>query len=202
LRHVIDRQELRRQLRAYRRTLSAADRLRAAEGVAEHLQDFPPLQAARRIAGYWAVDGEIPLHEVVGLILRRGQTYCLPQLDKGKRLQFRTWRSGEPLSPNRFGIPEPTGGEVIEPTALDLVLLPLVAFDGAGNRIGSGAGYYDRSFAFRRAPGVTRPHLLGVGYAFQQRQALPAADWDVPLDSACTEAGLIYCGASDSSMST
>lgn len=190
---MIDRNELRRQLRAYRRTLSAADRLRAAEAVAGLLHDFEPLRDARRVAGYWAVDGELPLHEVVGHILRRGQTYCLPRLEEGQRLGFQSWQSGDPLAPNRYGIPEPTGGESVAAEDIDVVILPLLAFDRSGNRLGSGAGYYDRSFAFRRAADVSVPVLLGVGFAFQLRDTLPAADWDVPLDFACSDAGLIDC---------
>jgi 5-formyltetrahydrofolate cyclo-ligase len=190
---VTDRQDLRRQLRAYRRTLSAADRLRAAEAVAEHLHGFAPLLAARHVAGYWAVDGELPLHEVVGQVLRRGQTYCLPVVEAEPRLRFRSWRNGEALTPNRFGIPEPGGGTEIAAEDIDVVILPLLAFDRAGNRLGSGAGYYDRTFAFRRGAAAGAPFLLGVGFAFQLRDGLPAADWDVPLDAACTDAGLIDC---------
>jgi 5-formyltetrahydrofolate cyclo-ligase len=190
---VTDRHDLRRQLRAYRRTLSAADRLRAAEAIAQQLRELPALTEASRVAGYWAVDGEVPLHEVAALILRRGQRYCLPVLAKGRRLRFLTWTQGQPLAPNRFGIPEPVGGEDVPPESLDVVLVPLLAFDDAGNRLGSGAGYYDRTFAFRRAAGHTRPLLIGVGYAFQHRCALPASDWDVPLDLACTDAGLHDC---------
>ncbi len=192
---MTDRNALRRQLRAYRRTLSAADRLRAAEVVAAHLHDFTPLLDAERVAGYWAVDGELPLHEVVGQALRRGQRYCLPVLDEGQRLRFRSWRSGEPLTANRYGIPEPSEGEEIAPETINLVLLPLLAFDVSGNRLGSGAGYYDRTFAFRRAADAAAPLLVGIGYAFQQRDAVPAADWDVPLDVACTDAGMIDCRA-------
>ncbi|HRQ65813.1 MAG TPA: 5-formyltetrahydrofolate cyclo-ligase [Xanthomonadaceae bacterium] len=192
---MTDRQDLRRQLRAYRRTLSAADRLRAAEGVAEHLHGCAPLLSAQRVAGYWAVDGELPLHEVVGHVLRRGQTYCLPVLEVDPCLRFRSWRNGEALTPNRFGIPEPSGGTEFAAQDIDVVILPLLAFDHAGNRLGSGAGYYDRTFAFRRGTDPGRPFLLGVGYAFQLREGLPAADWDVPLDAACTDAGLIDCRA-------
>jgi len=69
------------------------------------------------------------------------------------------------------------------------VLVPLVAFDDAGNRLGMGAGYYDRSFAFRRAA-PSPPLLVGVGYEFQRVPALAAQPWDVPLDAVLTERGL------------
>ena len=92
---------------------------------------------------------------------------------------------------------EESEGEVaaqLAPHALDIVLVPLLAFDRRGTRLGSGGGYYDRSFAFLH--GQARPHrplLVGVGYAFQEVESLPAAAWDVALDYIATDAELIDC---------
>jgi 5-formyltetrahydrofolate cyclo-ligase len=97
---------------------------------------------------------------------------------------------------NRFGIPEPQlpAAQQWQPEALDAVLVPLLAFDRHGNRLGSGAGYYDRSFAFL---GTRRPRpaplLIGVAYAMQEVERLAIEPWDVPLDYIATEAELIEC---------
>jgi 5-formyltetrahydrofolate cyclo-ligase len=192
-RSVSDREVLRRRMRAYRRTLSARERAEAAEAVASHLLELPGLDAADAVAGYFAVDGELPLSAVATRLITLGKRYYLPVLEPGERLSFRRFETATPLVPNRFGIPEPSSGESLAPESLDLVLLPLVAFDARGNRLGSGAGYYDRTFAFRRHAEVERPLLVGVGYAFQQRPLLPAADWDIPLDFVLTDRGLIDC---------
>lgn len=188
-----DRQLLRRRMRAYRRTLSARERAEAAEAVASHLFALPGLDEATAVAGYFAVDGELPLSSVASRLIALGKRYYLPVLEPGQRLSFRRFDADAPLVPNRFGIPEPSTGESLAPECLDLVFLPLIAFDALGNRLGSGAGYYDRTFAFRRHAAAVRPLLVGVGYAFQQRPLLPAADWDIPLDFVLTDRSLIDC---------
>ncbi|HEX5694729.1 MAG TPA: 5-formyltetrahydrofolate cyclo-ligase [Arenimonas sp.] len=181
------RPELRRQLQARRAALSPGERLAAADAVARHLAGQPALRQPGYVAGYWAVGGEVPLH-AVQLRLAPAQVWCLPVLQHGGHLRFAPWRAGDPLVNNRFGIPEPDvdPASTLAPEALSVVLLPLVGFDRAGNRLGMGGGYYDRSFAFRRnAP--SPPTLVGVAYGCQEVAALDREDWDVPLDAVATE---------------
>ncbi len=122
-----------------------------------------------------------------------GKQIYLPVLNLRfhKRLWFAAYRDGDPLQPNRFGIPEPVVpfGQLRHPMQLDLVLTPLVAFDGQGNRLGMGGGFYDRSFAFlHHRNHWRRPHLLGTAHHFQQcTQPLPAQSWDVPLSGISTD---------------
>ena len=110
----------------------------------------------------------------------------------GDVLRFAPWRAGDPLVTNRYGIPEPD----VEPSsALDaremaVVVTPLVGFDARGHRLGMGGGWYDRSFAFRRARSAP-PLLVGAAFAQQQLDILDAADWDVPLDAIATESGIV-----------
>lgn len=178
---------LRRQIRELRRDVPAAARIGAAGGLATQLL-AQPLAAGAHVAGYWAADGEIPLH-VWQLRLPPDVTYCLPVLHEDGCLRFAPWSAGEPVQPNRYGIPEP----VVEPTALlspeslDLVVVPLVGFDHRCHRLGMGGGWYDRSFAFRRHR-PSPPRLVGAAFAFQQVEgALPSKDWDVQLDAVCTD---------------
>lgn len=187
---------LRHQMRARRHSLPARDRLRAAEALGHHLLGFEPYTRARQVAGYWAVRGELSLHALFAA--RPRPVYCLPCLGPDASLRFAPWRPGQALLANRYGIPEPAVAveAQLSPGQLDLVLLPLLAFDRHGTRLGSGGGYYDRSFAFLREQSrPARPLLVGVGYAFQQVEHLPAAAWDVALDYVVTEAGLIRCVA-------
>jgi len=182
-----DRAALRRDLRQRRRAIPAADRIAAAEQLSSRLSALPFAPDRGPVAGYWAMDGEIALH-VWQLRLSKAFVYCLPVLHDDGRLRFAPWRPGEALVTNRHGIPEPDVAEasLLEPEAMALVVLPLVAFDAAGQRLGMGAGWYDRSFAFRsgrQAP----PYLVGAAFAVQQVDALAAESWDVPLDAICTE---------------
>src|SRR3546814_19806261 len=125
------------------------------------------------VAGYWAFDGEIGLH-ALQLRLPPSLTYCLPVLHED-RLRFAPWRAGDALLSNRYGIPEPD----IAPDALlaaedmALVVAPLVAFDAQCHRLGMGAGWYARSFAFRRDRAA--PPWPGVAAS-----APPTADTHAP----------------------
>lgn len=174
-------------MRARRAALGAGDRLGAADAVARLLGDEPRLREPGYVGGYWAVNGELPLHSVQ-LRLAAGQVWCLPIVQPDGGLRFAPWRPGDPLAPNRFGIPEPdvAATSTLAPADLLIALVPLLAFDRDGRRLGMGGGYYDRAFAFRHAQPAP-PWLVGIGFAFQEVDALPAEAWDVGLDAAVTE---------------
>ena len=177
-------------MRDRRLALAAPTRIAAASSLANHFRADPDLFGhPGYVAGYWAMAGEMPLH-ALQMQLYPGQVWCLPCIQDDGTLAFAPWRTGDPLVANRFGIPEPDVARASQLPAeeMHLVLMPLLAFDGAGNRLGTGGGYYDRSFAFRlQAPAP--PRLVGVGYAFQQATALVTEPWDVPLDAALTDDG-------------
>ena len=182
-----ERDALRRQLRDRRRTLSAAQRIAAADALADRLLQLPQMPASGYVAGYWAMDGEIGLH-AFQVRLPAPAVYCLPILDEGRSLRFAPWRAGDPLVTNRYGIPEPDvlPGSALPTAEMAMVVLPLVGFDAHCNRLGMGGGWYDRTLAFRTA---RRPPLLvGAAFALQQVEALTPRPWDVRLDLVCTEA--------------
>ncbi|MFY2763281.1 5-formyltetrahydrofolate cyclo-ligase [Arenimonas sp. MALMAid1274] len=183
------RTELRHLLRARRAALKPGERLAAADAVARHLGGTPLLREPGYVAGYWAVGGELPLH-AVQLRLASGQVWCLPLVQDDGSLRFAPWRAGDPLAPNRYGIPEPAvePASTLAPSDMSLVLLPLLGFDAAGHRLGMGGGYYDRAFAFRRDQPAP-PRLVGVGYGCQELPALATEAWDVALDGIVTEHG-------------
>ncbi len=178
--------DLRRRLRDARRGVSAGERLAAADAVARGLLTLPFAPTRGYVAGYWAVDGEVPLH-AWQLRLPPQCVYCLPVLDHSDNtLRFAPFRAGDDTRPNRFGIPEP----VLEPSSLlrvsdmALIVLPLTGFDAKGHRLGMGGGWYDRTLGDHRA---APPHLVGVGFDRQRVEALQPRDWDVPCDAIVTE---------------
>ena len=188
------RAALRKELRSRREALSAAERITAANGVVAQLERIPEFLTDRRIAGYWAVGGELPLLGVMPGLRARGQVWHLPVVGAGRRLRFAPWRPGQEIAANRYGIPEPVHAQsdALSPSDIDLVLLPLLGFDRRGYRLGFGGGYYDRSFDFlREREGVGKPVLVGVGYALQEVAAVEAMPWDVRLDYVATERELI-----------
>ncbi len=178
--------------------LVASERIAAAEGVARVLENLPEFMVDPNVAGYWAVRGELPLNLVVASLRSRGQHYLLPVLDaeSPRGLRFAEYRTGDALKSNRFGIPEPRNAAAVDARQLDVVLLPLLAFDARGHRLGTGGGFYDTTFSFlRERSAPAKPLLVGIGYAFQQVASLPRQDWDVPLDYVATERELIDCRA-------
>lgn len=190
------RNALRSSLRARRAALSVAERIAAADGALNSLGQLADFLVDERIAGYWAIDGELPLHRVVADLTRRGQHYFLPCIRKHRQMAFARWSSGVEMKANRFGIPEPVsaGENVLHPGMLDIVLVPLLGFDRSGHRLGYGGGFYDASFAFlRERKEPDSPLLVGIGYAMQEVDAIDACAHDVRLDYIATENELIDC---------
>jgi 5-formyltetrahydrofolate cyclo-ligase len=178
-------------LRAARRSLDQRTTRRNAAAIVARLLRTYRLRRSRRIALYIAADGEPDLSRLMTRL--PGRRWYLPVLrgHAAGRLWFVRYRPGDPLTPNRFAIPEPVKRRrLIQPVhALDLVLLPLVGFDADCNRLGMGAGFYDRSLApLRRRRRWRRPLLVGVAHECQRVERLDAQPWDVPLDAVVTEA--------------
>ncbi|MBO1079662.1 5-formyltetrahydrofolate cyclo-ligase [Roseomonas haemaphysalidis] len=143
----------------------------------------PPAGAV--VAGFWPIGDEIDIRPLMLALQDAGHTLALPVTPpRGQPLVFRRWRFGAPLVPGRFGtsVP-PDDAPVVVPAAL---LVPLLAFDAAGRRLGYGGGYYDRTLA-----GLPGAWALGVAFAGQQVAKVPAGAHDVPLHGIATEAGFL-----------
>ena len=190
-----NRRELRQELRARRRALAAAARHTAAGKLAGLLAELACYRSAVHIAAYASVEGEMDPEPFMQKAHGEGKRLYVPRLsaEHTKILQFIGWKPGMPMRPNRIGIPEPAndGNTMIAPEKLDLVLVPLVAFDRQGRRLGTGGGYYDRTFAFLKG-GATRPLLLGLGYEFQRLDHIDPEPWDVPLNGAVSDRGVYF----------
>jgi 5-formyltetrahydrofolate cyclo-ligase len=171
---MTDKQVIRAALRAARDrgpggTILVPDALRArlAPGLA--------------VASYFPIGSEADPSPLVQAAIEAGCALALPHVvDRSKPLRFLTWLPGDPLVPGPFGLCQPVATALeIDPA---IILTPLVGFDRRGNRLGQGAGYYDRAFA--RHPGGWR---IGVALAVQEVDSIPTEAWDVPLHAIATE---------------
>ena len=175
-----DRPALRRRLRAARRAVPAAERPRAASAIDRALARLGLPRPGTCISAFHPFDGEID----PSVALRRARTLgCrvyYPVITSLRRRKLRFVSGAD-------------GGEAatIGPHWLDLVLVPLVGFDSRGHRLGMGAGFYDRHFAFlRHRRAWRRPLLLGVAFEVQRIERFAEAPHDVPLWGVVTERGI------------
>ena len=191
------RKALRQELKQRRTAIPNTERELAAHAVLEQLRHWRPFTTARHIAAYDAVAAELPTATIQAHIQQRGKALYLPALPNKPtgRLRFVPSDHSSSWHLNRYAIPEPVEDRqhpARNPSFINLILVPLVGFDDRGNRMGMGAGYYDRTLAFRMQRRHWRkPMLVGLAYACQQVDALPAESWDVPLDAIITEHGII-----------
>lgn len=179
--------ELRQRNRKLRAELDKVALEEAANDLFAQIIALPEYQQARKIAAYFAVNGEISLDPVIDHALAQGKKIYLPNLDQ-KSLRFSPYFREQNMRINKFKLPEPDVGddEMLQPNELDLVLAPLVVFDAKRNRIGMGGGFYDRSFEFRKQSEV-KPVLVGVAHELQKVDELVPHDWDVRLDKVVTD---------------
>src|SRR6056297_66853 len=188
---VASRSALRLEMRARRRALPPFRRRLANRAIVRRISTLAAFRRARSVALYWPADGEPDVRALAATAWRHNKRVLLPVVSQQGVMRFATWDRNTRFRRNRYGIPEPVARRFRAPaTRLDLVVMPLVAFDDHGNRLGMGGGYYDRTFEFLRLRKRWRkPHLIGVAYEFQRLPALPRVSWDVPLGGVVTEAG-------------
>ena len=189
------RSTLRATLKARRGAIAPAERSRAARLVARNADRALSLAAGARIALYAALPAELDTAALITLAVERGCRVYLPRINRRRAsyaMRFVEMRG--PLKANRLGIDEPQGTAIVGARWLDLVFLPLVGFDRSGVRLGSGGGFYDRAFEFRRWRRIWQaPRLVGLAYACQEVERIAAGPHDVRLDAVVTEAGVIRC---------
>lgn len=192
----IDKQTLRRQLRAKRRGLLTVQQNAAAAAVAARVQSLDAFQSANNIALYLANDGELSPEILLQQCSQLGKQCYLPVVAADQQMSFALYQQGARLQANQFGILEPLScAPRIPAEDLDLVFMPLVGFDRSGARLGMGGGYYDRAFDFLDSAGgspqAQGPKLFGLAHSLQEVERLEVASWDIPLDAIITELEVI-----------
>jgi 5-formyltetrahydrofolate cyclo-ligase len=149
------------------------------------LAEMPPPEGAV-VAGFWPMPGEIDIRPLLHALIARGNPVVLPVTPKrGNPLSFRLWCPDDVMIVERFGTLRPVGEERVP----DMLLVPLLAFDRRGYRLGYGGGFYDRTLAE-----LAGRLAIGCGFAAQELDEVPAGPYDVPLAAIATERGVIRCG--------
>jgi 5-formyltetrahydrofolate cyclo-ligase len=172
--------------KAFVRTLSDADRARLEQKLAQNLTSL--FAGGAVVGGYCPLGSEISPLPATEEARAVGAIVAYPCFaNPAKPFQF---LAGDPLEPGPFGIMQPAKRHpVVQP---DLVLVPLIAVDGQGTRLGRGKGHYDRALASLRKSGA---RLIGIGWPLQRlTETIPADEWDIPLDAFASPDGLELFG--------
>lgn len=172
------KQALRSTLKNVRKRLSTHYQQSASIKVYNNLRKLDAYRYAKHIALYYASNGEIDLSNLWQAAPLQGKYCYFPALNNQESLSFLPATPVTPFHKNFFGILEPDVdlAQAVNPGKLDIILLPLLAFDIYGTRLGMGKGYYDRTLA-----GQDYPLMVGIAYDFQRQVYLPRENWDVPM---------------------
>ena len=174
-----EKNTMRQSLLAARRAHADAHGTDAAAALATHADKL----SGQNIAAYLPMGGEIDPRPLMQALRRQGSGICLPVcVDEEAAMIFRRYRDGDALIPDEMGIAAPRA--TAQQVTPDIVLLPLLAFDGTGNRLGRGGGFYDRTLAALRKRGACR--FIGLAFDMQMVDKCPVAPHDEPLHGVAT----------------
>ncbi|HEY3486785.1 MAG TPA: 5-formyltetrahydrofolate cyclo-ligase [Gammaproteobacteria bacterium] len=180
-------EQIRIRIREQRKRMTAPVANAAALAACQRLVQIPEFQAASKIAAYAAINGEIETAGLIDEVWRQNKQLYLPVLGDSGDLLFALYEQNSRLRPNRFHIPEPEimpQNPLLRAPDMDILIVPLIAFDDWCHRIGMGAGYYDRTLA---GNATNKPLRIGLAYELQRVSAIQPEAWDVPMHKIVTE---------------
>lgn len=183
--------ELRKNILAIRRGMTPEEVAAGSEHFVKHLCAWPVYQAAKNIMMYLAMPDEPHMEKVISHALSAGKTVCVPHMRETRGLMDAAIIAGlDDLVVGQFNLltPNPATLRLLEPSELDLIIVPGVAFDKDGRRLGMGAGYYDR-FLLK----ANKTELIGAAWAAQILEKVPTDEHDRPVNYLVTEDGIFTC---------
>jgi 5-formyltetrahydrofolate cyclo-ligase len=186
--------EIRNIIKEKRSQLSEKELHLTSKAITERIRSFKFPKELTKIGIYYAVNNEVDVHPLCKILWQESKRVYLPIVEK-KKLLFGEYRDTSNLKNNRFKIPEPIVDleSQISAFELDLIFMPLVAFDPMGNRIGMGGGFYDRTLDNKQLDNdLKKPILVGVAYEFQKQNQIQPNSWDIPLDMIFTESKIYH----------
>lgn len=172
-------------MRRLRAAIPPSERARLTDMVEESLFALPQMTAARSVLLFYSVGSEVPTEGMSARVGSRGKRLLLPYLDADGAMEAAEVRPGDDLAPTGYGPKEPASRVAVDPSEVDLIVTPGLAFDRAGNRLGYGGGHYDR---YLQRMGSAAPRL-GVAFSIQIVDRLPVGEGDQRVDVVVTDQG-------------
>jgi len=178
---VMDKATLRREIRAAKKAVPFHEKLLRSDAIMRQVEQLPIFIGAETVLLYWSMEDEVQTHEFVERWYRK-KRILLPCVD-GDLLRLRTYQGPDSMiAGEQFGIGEPTGEEYTDYDSIDLIIVPGVAFDRLGNRMGRGRGFYDRLLQQ-----TAHAYKIGVAFDFQLRDTIPTEPHDIAMDKVISE---------------
>ena len=179
---------LRRKVLARRDAVAPEERSELSRRIADRILAMSEVARARTVMAFWSFGSEVETAPLIGRLVEAGTGVVLPRIEGGDVLPV-SYAPGDPVASTDFGAMEPSAGRAVEPERVDAVIVPGVAFDRRGGRVGYGGGYYDRFLAMTR-PGVP---AIAIAFGLQVVERVPEGRMDRRLDAIVTEDEVIRC---------
>jgi 5-formyltetrahydrofolate cyclo-ligase len=176
--------DLRARMRAIRDAIAIEERSAMSALIVDHALALPQVAGALTVMTYASMGSEVQTTTLIARLAAAGTRVALPVVGSAD-MRAVHWRPGDPVQRSRYGANEPASGASVDPTEVDVVLAPGLAFDRDGNRLGYGGGYFDRFMA------AMRPDALRAGLAFGQQviDGVPHDEHDQPVNQVITDSG-------------
>lgn len=184
--------QIRSQLRRYRKSLSQRSRMIASRKVANQLRKQVFFKRSKKVGVYIDAFGEVPTHDIAKLCYKHNKALYFPQIRNFDqkltwvKTSYSQWKNKR-FSHHILGMKEPRQNRGFAVNQLDILIIPLLAFDDRGSRLGMGGGYYDRTLHKKNMV-----YRIGLAYEFQRQSPLERQPWDQPLHSALTDCKVRY----------
>ena len=172
-----DKQSLRKAIKEIKRQYSVPQLKALSKPIAERLMAHPRIKQACIIFLYYSMDDEVYTHDAIETLYQAGKTILLPVVEADYKLTLRRYNGPKSLKEGPFHILEPTGETYTEYEKIDVAVVPGMAFDGTGHRLGRGKGYYDR--LLKNMPQV---YKIGICFGFQKQESIPAETYDISMN--------------------
>ena len=184
-----DKQALRKEMRAKRRNLCSQQRIISDTAICHQLSRLTESRPTQNLAVFSPFDGEPDIIPFCQQMIETGCKLALPVISDQREnaREFHVWQANTVVKRNRYNILEPQNSAAIPVSDFDMLLIPLVAYDRRGNRLGMGAGYYDRHLQALRD--LRTPLRVGVAYGFQEVDRINPNNWDIPMHMIVNESG-------------
>lgn len=171
------KKELRQYIRDEKKKHTNRELIALSESIIDKLLHTDAIDRARCILMYYSLPDEVYTHEAVDLLLQMGKMVLLPKVIDGENMEVRIYTGSYSLQKGSFNIMEPAGELFTDFEKIDVAVVPGMAFDDKGNRLGRGKGYYDR---FLRL--LPRARKIGISFPFQKLPSIPTESTDTPMD--------------------